>query len=183
MFTLLILGMLTWAFNIRLVKAETYYYDFGMTVTPESPTVYDEVNVIVGFSLSCINYIVNFSTLLQSGNDFFTIVDIYIPLICLPVACDRGETYHLGKLAAGSYLFNVDVQVWDNETGLLLELDSYRKSFAVTSIPVGGYSFPIKGNTTTMPSTLYLAIIAISTSVFAIIKRKTHRRTKQSRRP
>ncbi len=42
-------------------------------------------------------------------------------------------------------------------------------------IPVGGYSFPIKGYTTAKPLTLYLPLVAILTAVFTIIKYKTHK--------
>ena len=41
-----------------------------------------------------------------------------------------------------------------------------------TEPPVGGYSFPIKGYTTTKPLTIYLAIVAILTASFAIVKRR-----------
>jgi len=50
----------------------------------------------------------------------------------------------------------------------------------VTAIPIGGYSFPIEEYTTTKPSAFYLALIAILTTSFTIMKRKMHRRTKQS---
>jgi hypothetical protein len=43
-------------------------------------------------------------------------------------------------------------------------------------IPVGGYSFPIKGYTTATHLTPYLALIGILTAVFITIKRKTHKR-------
>ena len=43
------------------------------------------------------------------------------------------------------------------------------------SIPVGGYSFPIKGYATATYSTLYLALVGVLTAVFIKTKRKTHK--------
>jgi len=42
----------------------------------------------------------------------------------------------------------------------------------VAAVPVGGYSFPIKGYTTEKPLTLYLALVAILTVSFTIAKRR-----------
>lgn len=64
--------------------------------------------------------------------------------------------------------------------GATPETDSTIHKVTVISVPVGGYSLPIKGYITTKPLTPYLAIVAILTAVFTIIKRKTHRRTKRS---
>lgn len=175
---LLILSMLT-SFNVMPAKA-FYYYNFTVTVAPESPTTHDEVNVIVCFETASISYITNFSELSQSGNDFSIIISIYIPEIILPVLGWEAETYHLGKLPADLYSFNVDVQVWESETGFLLESNSYDKTFTVTSTPIGGYSSLIRGNTTETPLSLYSAIVAILTVSLTMIKRKTRRSTKQS---
>jgi hypothetical protein len=41
-----------------------------------------------------------------------------------------------------------------------------------TAIPVGGYSFPIEGYTTTKPLTTYLALIGILVVGFTVVKRK-----------
>jgi hypothetical protein len=46
----------------------------------------------------------------------------------------------------------------------------------VVSVPVGGYSYPITGHTTTTPLTLYLVLTTIIASVFITIKRKTPKR-------
>jgi len=45
------------------------------------------------------------------------------------------------------------------------------------AVPVGGYSFPIKVQTTTNPSNIYIATIAILTAVFTIFKRKASNKT------
>ncbi len=60
------------------------------------------------------------------------------------------------------------------------ETDATTHKVTITAVPVGGYSFQMKGYTTARPLTLYLAIVAILTTVFTTIKRKKHRRTKQS---
>jgi len=58
--------------------------------------------------------------------------------------------------------------------------DIFDISFTIAYVPVGGYSFSIKEYTTAMPSSLYLATVAILTTTFTIIKRKIYRRTKRS---
>lgn len=120
-------------FNVGLVKADTFYYNFKITVTPESPTTYDEVNVTVSFETASFSYVVIFSPLLQVDNDFFVTVNIYVPDVVVFVIGYVEETYPLGKLSEGTYTFNVNVQVWDYETGALLEQASYGKSFTIIS--------------------------------------------------
>lgn len=56
--------------------------------------------------------------------------------------------------------------------GATLEMDSTTHKVTVISAPVGGYSIPIKGYTTEKPLTLYLALTAILTVGFAIVKRR-----------
>jgi len=62
--------------------------------------------------------------------------------------------------------------------GATPETDSTTHKVTITAIPVGGYSFPIKGYTTEKPLTLYLALIAILAASFIMIRRKTHKRIK-----
>jgi rhamnogalacturonyl hydrolase YesR len=47
---------------------------------------------------------------------------------------------------------------------------------SAATIPVGGYSYPISGHTTTTPLTFYLVLTTIIASVFITIKRKTLKR-------
>jgi N-acetylneuraminic acid mutarotase len=47
---------------------------------------------------------------------------------------------------------------------------------AVTPVPVGGYSIPIEGHTSAKPLTPYLALIAILSLGFIMIRRKTTKR-------
>jgi len=62
--------------------------------------------------------------------------------------------------------------------GATPETDSTIRKVTVISIPVGGYSFPIKGCTAENPLTVYLALLAALTVSFTMIKRNTYRRKK-----
>lgn len=117
MLTAIFINLLTLIiFNVRPVKTDTFYYNFKITVTPQSSTTYDEVNVTVSFETASVSYIFIFSPLLQVDNDFFVRVDIYVPGIVIFVTGYVEETYPLAKLSEGTYTFNVDVRVWDYET-------------------------------------------------------------------
>ena len=59
--------------------------------------------------------------------------------------------------------------------GATPETDSTTKKVTITAIPVGGYSFPIKGYTAEKPLTLYLVLIAILAASFTTIRRKIHK--------
>jgi hypothetical protein len=58
--------------------------------------------------------------------------------------------------------------------GAIREKDSTTRCVAIsqTSAPIGGYSYPITGYTTTKPLTLYLTLIGILTASFTIAKRR-----------
>jgi len=58
--------------------------------------------------------------------------------------------------------------------GATPETDSVTNKVTVIAIPVGGYSIPIEIHATKQPLTLYLAIIAILTVGFTVIKRKRY---------
>jgi hypothetical protein len=77
-----------------------------------------------------------------------------------------GKTVTLTYTSSGVY--TVTLTVWDSE-GLW---DREQKQIQVDPAVVGGYSFPIKGYTTEKPLTLYLAIVAILTVSFTIVKRR-----------
>jgi hypothetical protein len=55
---------------------------------------------------------------------------------------------------------------------VVLDIISFQVYFR---IPVGGYTYPIEEYTTERPLTPYLALVAILTSVFVMIKSKTHK--------
>jgi len=63
--------------------------------------------------------------------------------------------------------------------GATPETDSTTHKVTVVTMPVGGYSIPIKTYTTEKLLTPYLALIAILATVFTMTKRKTRRRTKR----
>jgi len=56
--------------------------------------------------------------------------------------------------------------------GATPETDSTTHKVTIISVPVGGYSFPIKGYTTTEPLTLYIVLVAILTVSFTMVKRR-----------
>jgi len=70
--------------------------------------------------------------------------------------------------SSGTYYVTLTVYA----PGATPETDSTTKKVTITAIPVGGYSFPIKGYTTEKPLTLYLALIGILTVSFTIAKRR-----------
>jgi len=116
------------AFRIQPVKAQQWYYNFEITVSPESPTTLDEINVTVGFEISNMNENVTFGSVSQTGNGFSVDIDIYVPLILLPTIIYVTQTYSLGKLPAGSYNFTAAVTV----SGFGFGFSQYSKSFEVS---------------------------------------------------
>lgn len=60
--------------------------------------------------------------------------------------------------------------------GATPETDAATHKVTVVSVPVGGYSYPITGHTTTTPLTLYSVLTTIIASVFITVKRKTPKR-------
>jgi len=75
--------------------------------------------------------------------------------------------YH-GFSSSGIYYVTLTVYA----PGATPEMDSTTHKVTVISVPVGGYSIPIKGYTAEKPLTLYLALIAILTVSFTIAKRR-----------
>jgi hypothetical protein len=130
MAALLLAGMLTLAFNIQAVEAYEYY-NFKITVTPESPTTLDEINVTVSFDLASISMQATFGSISQVGNEFSVYIIIYVPECCLPALLHVEHTYSLGKLPAGSYSFTATM--YDNQ---------YSESFTVSPPP-----YPLSVNT------------------------------------
>ena len=92
-----------------------------------------------------------------------------------PVSGATSDTWTFTPTASGIYY--VYLQVTDN-TGNSTQSETAR--ITVAFVPVGGYSFPIKGYTIAKPVAVYLAIAVVLTTAFIAIKRKTQRRTKHS---
>lgn len=140
MLALLLVGMLTLAFNIQAVEAYEYY-NFKITVTPEFPTTLDENNVTVSFDLANINDQVTFVSVSQVGNEFSVDIYIYVQEIFLPTIRHVEHTYNLGKLPLGAYSFTATVN----------QLDQYNKSFTVSpplSVSTFKNDVPITSNMT-----------------------------------
>jgi len=138
MLTLLVIGMLTLAFNVRPVKAKTTYYDLTITVTPEYPTTEDEISVTVYLELPSTRYVAGSfppeGFIHPHENKFDVTITMYtVPpdIIFLPVIVPHTFSYDLGKLPAGSYQFTLRL------SGVieLGEIWSYSYVIAVESRP------------------------------------------------
>lgn len=81
--------------------------------------------------------------------------------------------YHSYK-TAGNYYVRLTVYA----PGATPETDSATHVVTVVSVPVGGYSLSISTYTMAKPSTLHIALIAILTVAFVVIRRKTPRKTR-----
>ncbi|MGD8505598.1 MAG: dockerin type I domain-containing protein [Candidatus Bathyarchaeota archaeon] len=106
---LLLVGVLTLGFRVSSVSAEVF--EPSVTVTPESPTVDDEVNVEVSFEFTSMPpYVEEFGPPTRIGNRFYVTATIYVPTpdeFVATVMHDDSFTYQLGNLPAGSYQFDV----------------------------------------------------------------------------
>ncbi len=79
---------------------------------------------------------------------------------------------HHGFSSPGIYYVTLTVYA----LGATPETDTISWRVIIISVPVGGYSVPIKGYTTEKPLTPYLALVAILTAVFTTIRRKICRK-------
>jgi len=179
--TLLLIGMLTFAFNINPVKAGMDGFTPQVTVSPEHPSTEDNVSVTVIFTFyTSPPYVEEFGSLTHVSNTFSTNTTIYVPYpgeIVTDHVSTRVTVYSLGKLSEGSYQFQVYVtQMHYNSTCYLAASAFFNVTLAVN--PVGGYSFATEGYSTVEPPTFYLALIAILAVSITAIKRKTSRKTK-----
>ena len=113
----------------EVVAADRFIRDLTAWISPEFPTIYDEVNVTVSFWILEAYHFVDFGNLTQVGNMF--VVDINVSMIGLDVYGPwvYSHIYHLGKLSQGSYWFSAYVYL----SGTSTLLASTTKSFAVTS--------------------------------------------------
>jgi hypothetical protein len=106
---LLLVGFLTLGFNVLSASAEVF--EPSVTVTPESPTVDDEVSVEVSFGFTSMPpFVEEFGPIIPSGSTFYITATIYVPTpdeYVLFVMHDDSFTYQLGNLPVGSYQFDV----------------------------------------------------------------------------
>jgi len=82
--------------------------------------------------------------------------------------------YATGQIVTHAYsspdTYIVALNVTDSEG--LWDIEQKQIQVTVISVPVGGYSFPIKDYAIEKPLTLYLALVAILTVSFTIAKRR-----------
>jgi len=100
MLTLLIIGMLTFAFNTQAVNAPNTTSN-SLKVIPEYPFPWDEVNVTVSFTTATLDAYVDFGDTIQEGNTFH--VYIIIEEGGYYYIATHTRTYNLGELPVGSY--------------------------------------------------------------------------------
>ena len=62
-----------------------------------------------------------------------------------------------------------------NASGATPETDAITHRVVVTSVPVGGYSISLTRHNTSMPSSVYLALLIMLSAVFTTVRRKTRK--------
>jgi len=92
-----------------------------------------------------------------------------------PVSSATSSSWAFTPPTSGIYYVHLEVTDADDNT-----IQSENARIIVIGImPVGGYSLSIKDYTAETPLRLYLALVAILTVSFTMIKRKTYKRTKR----
>jgi parallel beta-helix repeat protein len=140
MLTLLVISMVTLAFNVQPVASEENPLAFEVEIKPEYPTIDDEVNVTaIFFDVPSISYGFEFGPLIQVDNEFSVNISVTIPYI-LPwiYVGEVAHTYPLGKLPEDSYSFSATVSYWyQQENGSWLGPFDYLydRSFTVSAPP------------------------------------------------
>jgi len=118
----LILTSLLVVFDLQLVMAE--YWGLDVTMTPQYPSISDQVNVTVSFTFgSEPPYVEEFGPIYRNGNIFSANVTVYLPTPwdwrVFWVHTDS-YIYCLGNLSTGEYEFQIYVQTvhWNEGYGL-----------------------------------------------------------------
>lgn len=138
---MLLVSMLTAAFNIQPIASQPSPLGLDVKIEPEHPTERDQVNVTVIIpDVPSISYGINFSTLIRVDNEFSVDINVSVPWIVLWVYVGNvTHTYDLGKLSEGSYNFSATAHYWyqlPNGTWPSWPSNySYGKSFAVSPLP------------------------------------------------
>jgi len=91
-----------------------------------------------------------------------------------PISSATSNAWTFTPVTSGIYYVHLKVTDAEGNT-----VQSETARITVATVPVGGYSIPIRGQATAKPVTLYLALTAILSIVFVTIKRKTTKKTKQ----
>ncbi len=103
--------LLLTVFQMLIIPVRAPFFDSDVTVIPSSPSEVDKVNVTVVFHFTSSPPGAGFGNPTQVGNTFSVNVTVYDTIgYRLHVLHDDEHTYHLGKLQAGSYQFNVYVE-------------------------------------------------------------------------
>lgn len=143
--TLLLVGMLTLAFNIQPVKA---FWWLEVKVSPKHPGLNDLVNVTVSFTFpNWPPYIEEFGPLNRVGNTFFVNVTVYLPRpgeILYFLQHTEEYVYYLGNLCAGQYKFEVYVETIHNLEGYWLEKTVPFAVFTTATIDIDPNTLKLK---------------------------------------
>jgi hypothetical protein len=90
-----------------------------------------------------------------------------------PVSGATSSTWTFTPTVSGIYYIHLEVTDATDNTALC---DTKARTTVKTSVPVGGYSFPIQVQTKTDPTIPYIALIAALTAIFVKLKPKTKRK-------
>jgi len=157
-----------WDAEQKLIQAEFEIQPYGaqaeFTATPETTTVGESVKFDASASLSGWN-----------GTHEMSITEYRWDFGYGIKKTTSTPILYYSFISPGIYYVTLTVYA----PGATPETDSTTKKVTITAIPVGGYSFPIEGYTTSKPLTLYLTLVAIFAAVFTLIKCKTRRSSKQ----
>ena len=161
--TLFLINTLMLACGIQPVKAfgMVYINNLTMTVTPESPTIDDNVYVAVSFTTASISYIVSFSAVRFDGIDHFYIsIRIVIPEVVTPENGYAEKTFDLGKLAKGAYIFDAGIIVYNFEGKELFR--TWRDtSFAVGAVKLSTIAAPHIIDDSLVPGSIFRINITV----------------------
>jgi outer membrane protein assembly factor BamB len=92
-----------------------------------------------------------------------------------PVSGANSPSWAFTPTSEGTYY--VYLEVMDDNNNIV---QSETARITVSAVPVGGYSFSIKGHITGKSLATHFTVVALLTTVFIAIGRKTQRRTKRS---
>ena len=111
--TLLLLTLILVYAILPRAQAEPYLPFVDVVLSPENPTIYDEVFVTVTFTFASMPpYVEEFGELTQDENVFSIEAKVFMPApdeYVTQIIHSEEKTFYLGMLPAGSYRFNVYV--------------------------------------------------------------------------
>jgi hypothetical protein len=160
LFGLILLIATVLCFSVQLSCAEIMVC--WVNVIPEKPAELDDVKVFVNFLFyTDPPHVVDFSRVHREGNMFSVNVTIHVPRrdeFVLQVVHNQSNTYTLGRLEAGEYVFRVYVQTVHGSCEYWLEKEV---TFTVYEPP----------HAPEMPSSGYLlALLALTSAAAFMLK-------------